>query len=330
MTAGSVLAVIGFVLLATADSLIQCYAGWLVAGLAMTGALYDTAFPSLRRIFPDSGYRKAVTLLTIFGGLASTVFWPLSEVLNHYWGWRWTYAVFAVLHVGGVFVHLCSPDRRTTVKEGGGSGSLPRQPMFRNPRFVLLALGFACVAFASSAVSTFVVRALSENGLDRGTALFVAGLIGPMQVAGRLLEYGFARHLGIHGMGTVSHGLFVIALLLLCFVGSSPFLGIVFAVTYGFANGTMTIVRGTVPVFLLPNIPPGRLLGGLALPGAFTEAGAPAVFAFLAGVSGNNTVPLVLCAATAAVALGSYLAAVAAKSRVASQESANGSPSLRR
>jgi MFS family permease len=315
MTAGSIVAVVSFLILASANDRIQCYVGWLVAGLAMTAALYDVAFPSLRRLFPDADYRKAVTLLTIFGGVASTVFWPLSDVLNRSCGWRWTYGIFALLHVGGIFAHLWSPDGRTPVKEAVEGELQPKQPLFRDFRFVMLALGFACIAFSSSAVSMFAVRSLSENGLDRGTALFIASLIGPMQVAGRLLEYGFARHLGVKGMGTVSHILFVAALMVFCFVGSSPLLGIVFAIIYGFANGTMTIVRGTVPVFLLKNIPPGQLLGGLALPSAFAEAGAPAVFAFLAGLSGGHLWPLILCAGIALAALGSYLAAMGVKPR---------------
>jgi predicted MFS family arabinose efflux permease len=315
MTAGSILAAVSFLILATAGNVIQVYGGWLVAGLAMTAALYDVAFPSLRRLYPDADYRKAVTLLTIFGGVASTVFWPVSDLLNHLVGWRWTYGIFAFLHVGGVFVHLCSPDHRNRVNEENPDSRPSKQPMFRDPRFLLLAIGFACIAFASSAVSTFVVRSLSENGLDRGMALFVASLIGPMQVLGRLLEYGLARHVGIQRMGTVSYALFVVALLVLCVVGSSPVLGVVFAVVYGFANGTMSIIRGTVPVFLLRHIPPGQLLGGLALPSAFTRAAAPAAFAFLAVVGSGNTVPLTLCVGIAVLGLGSYWAALAVKPR---------------
>jgi predicted MFS family arabinose efflux permease len=316
MTVGSMLASVSFLILATASNVIQIYAGWLVAGFAMTAALYDVAFPSLRRLYPDADYRKAVTLLTIFGGVASTVFWPVSDILNHSIGWRWTYAIFAILHVGGVAVHLGSPDHRTPAKAESVTDARPKQPMFRDFRFVMLALGFACIAFSSSAISTFVVRSLSENGLDHGMALFIASLIGPMQVVGRLLEYGFARHVGIQRMGTISHVLFVVALLLLVFVGNSPVLGVTFAVVYGFANGTMTIIRGTVPIFLVRNIPPGQLLGGLALPSAFTEAGAPAVFAYLIGIGGGNSLPLVFCACVALVALGSYLSAIGARARV--------------
>ena len=62
-------------------------AGFALAGLAMAGCLYDPAFATLHRI-SGTAYRKAVTVLTLFGGFASTVFWPLSQFLLDAAGWR--------------------------------------------------------------------------------------------------------------------------------------------------------------------------------------------------------------------------------------------------
>ncbi len=307
MTAGSLLAVIGFVLLATATSRLQCYAGWLIAGLAMSGTLYDAVFASLRWLFTDVRYRHAVTVVTVFGGLASTAFWPLSDVLNGLVGWRWTYSIFAALHLGGAVVHGLSADRVAARRRSGAIEPALSRGLFHDARYRLLAVSFACAAFTFSAVSTFAVRTLGASGLDHAAVLGIVSIIGPMQVAGRLLEYLSARHLGIERLGTAAYSLVVAALIILCFVGNSWVLGLLFAVVYGVANGVMTVVRGTVPVFLLPGIPPGQVLGGLALLSALSRAAAPAVFAFVAGFGGNDTWPIALCVCVALVALGTYL-----------------------
>jgi len=91
MTYGSITAAVALVVIAAAHSLIVFTLGWLLAGLAMAACLYDSAFASLYQIAPDS-YRRSVTGLTLFGGFASTVFWPLSHALAEMWGWHMTFS----------------------------------------------------------------------------------------------------------------------------------------------------------------------------------------------------------------------------------------------
>src|SRR5258705_354419 len=80
--------------------------GFALAGLAMAGCLYDPAFATLHGISGPS-YRKAVTALTLFGGFASTVFWPLSQFLLDTVGWRAALGAYAVLNlVACVPMHL--------------------------------------------------------------------------------------------------------------------------------------------------------------------------------------------------------------------------------
>ena len=74
------------------------FVGWLLAGVAMAACLYDPAFATLHRIAGDA-YRRSVTALTLFGGFASTVFWPLSQFLLDTLGWRAAFGVYAALHL---------------------------------------------------------------------------------------------------------------------------------------------------------------------------------------------------------------------------------------
>jgi MFS family permease len=80
LAGGSLLGALACATLALANSPAVLFLGWLAAGVAMAACLYDPAFATLHRISGGS-YRRAVTALTLFGGFASTVFWPLSQFL---------------------------------------------------------------------------------------------------------------------------------------------------------------------------------------------------------------------------------------------------------
>src|SRR5271163_834692 len=85
---------IGLLTLALAHSLPAFLAAWLVIGLGMGAGLYDPAFATPGRLYGESG-RSAITTLTLFGGFASTVCWPLSAFLDARLGWRGACLVYA-------------------------------------------------------------------------------------------------------------------------------------------------------------------------------------------------------------------------------------------
>ncbi|MCL4745902.1 MAG: MFS transporter, partial [Burkholderiaceae bacterium] len=98
MTIGSALMAMGLLMLATATTVVQLFAAWTVLGVASRAALYDAAFAALAAIF-GQGARRSISLLTLWGGLASTVFWPLGHMLGETIDWRWSLAVYALLNL---------------------------------------------------------------------------------------------------------------------------------------------------------------------------------------------------------------------------------------
>ena len=68
------------------------YLGWVLTGVAMAGTLYPPAFAALTHWGGDRRVR-ALTTLTLVGGLASTVFAPLAAGLDDWLGWRSAYLV---------------------------------------------------------------------------------------------------------------------------------------------------------------------------------------------------------------------------------------------
>src|SRR5690606_2617390 len=98
MSVGSVLAALGLVILSQVRDPVSYLAAWAFLGLAMRLTLYDAAFAALVQVTPSRG-RRAISYLTLFGGLASTVFWPIGHVLNGAYGWRTTLLIFAAINL---------------------------------------------------------------------------------------------------------------------------------------------------------------------------------------------------------------------------------------
>lgn len=71
---------LGLTGLALAPNVAAYLAAWLLAGLGVGTGLDDPAFATLGRLYGAEA-RPAITTLTLWGGFASTVCWPLSAFL---------------------------------------------------------------------------------------------------------------------------------------------------------------------------------------------------------------------------------------------------------
>ncbi len=308
LAGGSLLAAAACVLLALAQGPLTVLAGWALAGVAMGATLYDPAFATLHQI-AGASYRRAVTALTLFGGFASTVFWPLSLYLLDTYGWRTAYAAYAVLHLA-----VCLPIHLASVP-AGRHGIAPAAQASATPAhggsvFLWLATALSLVAFIASAVTSHLVGLLTATGLSSRDAVLVGSLIGPMQVAGRIMEFAFARHVRAITVGTFAFTLMAVALAILSQVHGIWIVALAFAITYGWANGVVTIVRGTVPAELFGHRGYGALLGRLAMPQFVTKAAAPFAVALLFIVDPSRAWTPYALLALGLAAVAAYLAAV--------------------
>jgi predicted MFS family arabinose efflux permease len=319
LTGGSAIGAVALAVLALAQGTATLMLGFSLAGLAMAGCLYDPAFATLHGISGPS-YRKAVTALTLFGGFASTVFWPLSQFLLDAVGWRATLGAYAVLNlVACVPMHLWVlapgpgnvPHTPATTDAAAAARSGPGRPAV----FVWLATALALASFLSSALSAHVIGLLTSSGLTARDAVLVSSLIGPMQVAGRVAEFAFGAHLRPLTVGTLAFGLFAVALLLLTQVHGIWIVALWFAAMYGWSNGVMTIVRGTVPGELFGHRQFGALLGRLARPQFVAKAIAPLALTLVFAIDPARTLSLYALAVIGIAALVAYRLALRANGR---------------
>lgn len=313
LASGSVLGALACAVLALAHGPFTLLAGWLLAGLAMAGCLYDPAFATLHAI-AGARYRRTVTALTLFGGFASTVFWPLSQFLLDALGWRATFAIYAGLHV-----LVCLPVHLVAVPAGRAPAPHVDDPVPASAAttpaattradgavYAWLATALALAAFLSSAIAAHLIGLLTATGLAARDAVLIGSMIGPMQVAGRIMEFAFGRHVRALAVGTLAFALMAAALAVFTQVHGVWIVALAFAIPYGWSNGVMTIARGTVPAELFGTRGYGALLGRLAQPQFVLKAIAPVALTLLFAVDPTRTLTPYALALLALVALGAY------------------------
>lgn len=293
MTAGSLVAVLLLAALAQVTSVAALYAIYLALGVAMAATLYPPAFAVVTQAFGD-GYRRAITAITLFGGLASTVFWPLTAFLIERLGWRDAVLVLAAINlVVCVPLHLMLPRRpatKATVSKPSARPDRTAQEAMRSPGFIALALAFVGHALVISAISVHLLTLLAARGLSPIAAAGIAALIGPMQVVGRIAELSLSHRATAVQVGRVITWLLPLSMLLLFAADDRSAQGVLlvlFACLYGIGNGTMTIVRGAVPAELYGREHYGAISGALTGPSLVAGAAAPFIASLLLGALGD-------------------------------------------
>jgi predicted MFS family arabinose efflux permease len=315
MGVGSVTSGIGFIALGMAQSVMHYVAAWTVLGAAMALVLYEAAFATINREFSLNA-RRGISTVTLFGGLASTVFWPLTLKLNGMVGWRETWVIYGVAHLA-----LCLPlhallvprkKRMPGAETAHAARSYTLAEAVRDPVFWKLAFAFSANSFIFSALSVHLIPLLQLFGHPVATVVFLAALIGPLQVAGRIGEMAFARHVLPQRVGNVTFSLLPAALLALLLLGRQQSAVAVFCILYGLSNGILTIVRGTVPQALFGRENYGAISGALAGPSLISKAAGPLAAAMVMQHSASPYPLLAILLLVSAVSLVFYLAAVKA------------------
>jgi MFS family permease len=311
MAAGSAISAVALMLIASAQGPVQFFIGWGLAGVAMAANLYDAAFPALSQ-FAGRHYRSALTALTLLGGLASTVFWPLAWWLHEAFDWRTAMALFAGLHLLVCLPahYLGLPRPLAPTAAGDPQELLTPPPPAAGGRFLWLVTAFTLSAFVVSGTAAHAVGAIKASGLSPATAILAVSLIGPMQVVGRIIEFVFARGVVATAVGLVTFAVMAVAMCLLLLIGLSPAMAFAFACAYGLSNGVMSIVRGTVPAELFGRHAYGTLMGRLAGPAFFAKAAAPVTLAALVAGGNHYGWLAALLALLSVLALLAFVAAV--------------------
>ncbi len=289
MTAGSVLAAICLALHTLVSNLAGLYAVWLGLGTAMAAVLYSPAFALLTRRFAHD-FRRAIITLTFLGGLASTVFIPLTAWLMAELGWRSALLCLASLHL-----LVCAPLHWLTLRGAPrrvpavGLGATPHsgsvRPFLRSAPFLLIGVFTVSMMSVTVAIPTHLVSLLRENSLPQAWVIALPAAVGVAQVVGRLLLYFFEHHADLHLVNRLVPLLIpvgVLALMLAPHLADwQVALTILFVLIYGLGNGMLTIVKGTAVAQYVSRDHVATLNGALGVPLALARAAAPLLLGLL-------------------------------------------------
>ena len=329
---------LGLVLLAHARSLPELGVAWALLGVAMGAGLYDTAFATLVRLY-GAASRNPITGITLIAGFASTVGWPLTAAMSEAWTWRGACAGWAVLHLvlglplNAMLPRAASASARVpapapaaeAAKAAGAAGdgadaaaavAAPAPaptPLASSPPFadgpppwrslLLVGVVFTATRFVGTAIGAHLPALLMALGTTLAAAVAVGALVGPAQVAGRLLEFGVLRR--VHPLlsarlAALAHPVGALALLLAGLPAAVPF-----ALLHGAGNGMLTIAKGTLPLVLFGPQGYGARQGWLSAPGMLLQALAPWLFGL--ALAHSATTALLLSTALTLTALAGLL-----------------------
>ena len=285
------------------------YAGWAVAGVAMAGTLYPPAFAALTHW---GGHRRvrALTTLTLVGGLASTAFAPLASGLDDWLGWRQTYLVLLLglalvvvpLHWWGLRApwRVSSDPPAAHVRDAPASTSA--RTVARSAPFLLLTLASALTGLAVFAVVINLVPMLVEQGMSRNLAALALGMGGVGQVVGRLGYARFAAATSVTARGVIVLAAVAVTTGALALAPRSAGLLVVLGMLLGLARGVYTLVQATAVTDRWGPAAYGRLNGILTAPILAASSVAPFAGAALAALLGSYADAFLVLAAVAAVA----------------------------
>lgn len=298
MSAGS----LGGALLVLAWSQVQTlWAFYLVQagiGLVMALVLYEVAFTVLAVWFRRER-AKAMLVVTVMAGLASTIFVPLATLLSEAYGWRGALQVLAlVLAATTLPLHVLVVRRHPRGLGLGPDGSSPQvahevrevsvtpRDALRTPTFWWLSTAFALDRLALVAVAAHSVPMLLERGDPPARVAAAVGAVGLMQVAGRLLFAPSTRGVSLAALTGLTFSVRALALLSLLLIPGGAGLWL-FAGLFGIANGASTLARAALTADLYGSAHYGAISGSITALVALVQAAAPLGVGLLHDASGR-------------------------------------------
>ena len=281
----------GLVGIGLSPSLPVYLASWILIGLGIGTGLYDAAFAALGRMY-GSAARNPIANLTLFGGFASTVCWPLSAFMIDQVGWRMACFAYAALHLvlslplQALVLPRAERKLEPPAAEEGGhdphfAARIPREGAI----FALLALILSLITGVGAIVLVHLLIFLEARGVAPSAAVALGTLFGPAQVAARVVERLFGGR--YHPIWTMVASCALMAVGLTLLSAHAPVLPLIILI-YGAGYGVSWIGRGTLPLALFGPERFPRLMGRLAFPSLIVQALAPSAGALVIEAAGTD------------------------------------------
>jgi predicted MFS family arabinose efflux permease len=301
MRTGALAAAVLLCILAVLPHLATLYLVWAGLGLCMAAALYEPAFASVGRSITNPRDRlRALSIVTVFGGLASTVFLPLTAFLLDRWSWRWTVAALGLFMAASAGITSALSIRRPA-GHGSAASDAPRHDGRPASTARLSAMGtaFALASFIGGAFTSTAVTAFIDRGLTAPRAALMLGAFGVMQLPGRfLLMTGLLENpplLAAASLTLQAAGLVLLVAAPLSFI-------VVGVALFAVGNGVMTLVRPHLVQSTFATAHAGAHNGAIARAQQFARAAGPFGATVIASGVGYRAMLALLAVGSSALA----------------------------
>lgn len=277
MAASGAVVAVGLLIMGASHALAWFLVAWAVIGIGMAMGLYEALFATLGGLYGE-GAGKAITGITLIAGFASTLSWPAGALGIEHIGWRATCVCYAL-----VLLVVVAPLYWRVLPEGGRV-ELPARSQaqastmgVQRSLYLMLTSMFAIGAIIMTAIAVQLVAVLQGLGHSLPMAIGLAAMLGPSQVASRVLQIlAGKRHPIWTALAWVS--LVLAGLLMVAFVPAATAVGLLI---FGCGNGLRAIVRGLLPLALMPPDQYVLLMGRMSRPALIGQAVTPVVGGFL-------------------------------------------------
>jgi MFS family permease len=274
----------GLALLGFSYSIPVLVTAWLLLGIGMGFGLYDAAFGALGRIYGNAA-RGAITGITLIAGFASTVGWPLTALGLAGIGWRDTCFAWAAAHILiGLPINFFMLPAVTGAKAATATPVKPQIPIDRT--MILLAFAFAAAWSVTGAMAAHFPRILEAAGATSVQAVAAGALIGPAQVAARIVEASLLSRYHPLVSTRLACLMHPIGAVIVAIMGGGA--ASAFAIFHGAGNGILTIARGTLPLAIFGPQNYAYRLGIIGAPARMAQAAAPLAFGLLIDTMGSR------------------------------------------
>ena len=311
MTLGSVAGTLLMVAWAHVHDVLTFYAIWCGLGLVLAATLYEPAFAVLVGWFQRDRAR-ALLILTLAAGLASTIFVPLATWLLQRQGWRDALVSLAIiLGVTTIAPHallLRSPRRAAASATGGEKVAASRtmREALRTTIFWVLSAAFVVANFATISVTVHFIPFVTERGWSVTSAATAMAWIGAMQLLGRVL---FAPVASRFGHREITAAVFLVQALALAQLAVLAYLPsiIPLVVFLGASNGMATLARATIVAEIFGAANYGSISGAMSVGSTMARAAGPVASSLLLAALGSYPRVFWVLAASLVIAGGGVM-----------------------
>lgn len=289
LACSGLLVALGLLIAAACHTLPVFLLAWAVIGIGMAAGLYEALFSTLGALYAERAAR-AITGITLISGFATTLTWPLVASAIEHVGWRGTCVGYAVLLLLSTPLYLIVLPSGGKLRRIRGTSEQNNPPVDKR-LYLLLIWIFALGAIIMTAISVQLVTVLQGLGYSLTAAIALSSLLGPSQVASRVLQMIAGKR---HPIWTalVSAMLVALGVVLVAFAPGATAVGLVL---YGLGNGLRAIVRGMLPLVLMPASQYVALMGKMSRPSLIGQALTPLAGGYLMQQFGATGVLVTLC-----------------------------------